>query len=151
MPPTVRFLVVKAVPKPSSSMTERALRRILGSWSGANPVDVIWAEAPPALSFPIEDWVFCGPERTDEGVAYHRPGLHAEMGAWSWKNERGSTTTLALNGRDGNNSAQVSAFCMRLAALVRRARPWRGRDAVCDTRSHPPARGGAARAHGASR
>jgi hypothetical protein len=23
------------------------------------------------------------------------------MGAWSWKNERGFTTTLALNGRDG--------------------------------------------------
>jgi hypothetical protein len=67
----------------------------------ANPVDFIGAEAPLALSFLIEDWGFCGPERTDEGVAYHRPGLHVEMGAWSWKNERGFTTTLALIGRDG--------------------------------------------------
>lgn len=67
----------------------------------ANPVDFIWAAAPAALSFLIEDWGFCGPERTDEGVAYHRPGLHVEMRAWSWKNERGFTTTLALNGRDG--------------------------------------------------
>lgn len=67
----------------------------------ANPVEFIWAEAPPALSFLIEDWGFCGPERTDEGVAYHRPGLHLEIGAWSWKNERGFTTTLVLVGRDG--------------------------------------------------
>ncbi len=67
----------------------------------ADPVSFIWAEAPLALSFLIEDWGFCGPERTGEGVAYHRPGLHVEMGAWSWKNERGFTTTLALIGRDG--------------------------------------------------
>jgi hypothetical protein len=67
----------------------------------ANPVDFIWAEAPVALTFLSEDWGFCGPERTDEGVAYHRPGLHVEMGAWSWKNERGFTTTLTLIGRDG--------------------------------------------------
>jgi hypothetical protein len=67
----------------------------------ADPVAFIWADAPPALTFLTEDWWFCGPERTDEGVAYHRPGLHVEMGAWSWKNERGFTTTLALSGRDG--------------------------------------------------
>lgn len=69
--------------------------------SRANPVDFIWAEAPLALSFLTDDWGFSGPERTDEGVAYHRPGLHVEMGAWSWKNERGFTTTLALVGREG--------------------------------------------------
>jgi hypothetical protein len=67
----------------------------------ANPVAFIWAEAPPALSFLVEDRGFCGPERTDEGVAYHRPGLHVEMRAWSWKNESGFTTTLALVGRNG--------------------------------------------------
>jgi hypothetical protein len=67
----------------------------------ADPVDFIWAEAPPALSFLTEDWRFCGPELTYEGVAYHRPRLHVEMGVWSWKNERGFTTTLALIGRDG--------------------------------------------------
>lgn len=77
----------------------------------ANPVDFIWAEAPRALTFLTDDWGFSGPERTDEGVAYHRPGLHVEMGAWSWKNERGFTTTLALVGREGKQRrASLSAL-----------------------------------------
>jgi hypothetical protein len=54
------------------------------------------------LSFLTEDFGFCGPERTEEGVAYHRPGLHVDMGTWTWKNERGFTTTLARVGRHGS-------------------------------------------------
>jgi hypothetical protein len=67
----------------------------------ADPVAVIWAEAPLALSFLAEDWGFSGPELTADGVAYHRVGLHVEMGYWAWRNERGFTTALAQVGRDG--------------------------------------------------
>ena len=67
----------------------------------ADPVAVIWAEAPLALSFLAEDWGFTGPERTAGGVAYHRPGVHVDMSFWAWKNERGITTTLAKVDRDG--------------------------------------------------
>lgn len=67
----------------------------------ADPVAVIWAEAPLALSFLAEDWGFAGPELTADGVAYHRVGLHVEMGYWGWKNERGFTTMLARVGSDG--------------------------------------------------
>jgi hypothetical protein len=67
----------------------------------AESVAVIWAEAPRALSFQTEDWGFSGPERTEEGVAYHRPGLHVKTGIGAWKNERGFTTTLSRVSRDG--------------------------------------------------
>ena len=40
----------------------------------ADPIAVIWAEAPPALRFLTQNWQFIGPERTADGVAYHRPG-----------------------------------------------------------------------------
>jgi hypothetical protein len=69
--------------------------------SRSSPVAVIWWEAPLALSFLAEDWGFTGPQNTVEGVAYHRPGLHVDMGFWAWKNECGFTTTLALVSRDG--------------------------------------------------
>ena len=55
----------------------------------ADPVAVIWAEAPLALRFLTEDWRFTGPERTAAGIAYHRPGLHVEICFWAWKNECG--------------------------------------------------------------
>src|SRR5260221_5517050 len=67
----------------------------------ADPLAVIWAEAPMAMSFLAEDWGFSGPAVTADGVAYHRVGLHVEMGYWAWKNERGFTTTLAQVGIDG--------------------------------------------------
>jgi hypothetical protein len=67
----------------------------------ADPVAVIWAEASQALSFLTDDCGFAGPERTADGVAYHRLGLHVEMTYWAWKNERGFTTTLTLTGPDG--------------------------------------------------
>jgi hypothetical protein len=64
-------------------------------------VAVIWAEAPGELSFLTEDFGFSGPDRTEDGVVYHRPGLHVEMGTWTWNNERGFTTTLVRVGRHG--------------------------------------------------
>ena len=69
----------------------------------SNPVHVIWDEAPRALSFLIDKCGFAGPELTADGVAYHRPGLPVCMGYWSWKNERGFSTTLAQVSSDGTD------------------------------------------------
>jgi hypothetical protein len=67
----------------------------------ADPVAVIWAVAPPALRFLADDFGFTGPEHTADGVGYHRPGLHVDMGLWAWKNERGFTTALTRVRQDG--------------------------------------------------
>jgi hypothetical protein len=67
----------------------------------ADPSDVIRAEAPAVLRFLAEDWGFTGPELTDDGIAFHRSGLHVHMGFWSWKNESGFLTTLTQTGTDG--------------------------------------------------
>ena len=67
----------------------------------ADPSDVIRAEAPAVLRFLAEDWGFTGPEITDDGIAFHRSGLHIHMGFWSWKNESGFLTTLTQTGADG--------------------------------------------------
>jgi len=72
----------------------------------ADPVAVIWAEAPPALRFLTEDRRFSGPERIADGVAYHRPGLHIEMCFWAWKNECGFTTTLTRVGPNGRQQRE---------------------------------------------
>lgn len=89
----------------------------------ADPVTVIWAEAPAALSFLAEDWGFSGPELTADGVAYHRLGLHVAMRYWTWKNERGFTTTLAQAGTDGaERRAELGAY-MRPPDLARPAPP----------------------------
>jgi hypothetical protein len=73
----------------------------------ADPVAVIWAEAPLALRFLTEDRRFTGPERIPGGVAYNRPGLHVEMGFWAWKNECGFTTTLTRVGPDGRQQREA--------------------------------------------
>jgi hypothetical protein len=77
----------------------------------ADPVAVIWAEAPLALRFLTEERRFTGPERIAAGIAYHRPGLHVEMCFWAWKNECGFTTTLTRVGPDGTQQRE------RLGAL----------------------------------
>ena len=98
-----------------------------------------------ALSFLSDDWGFSGPELTADGVAYHRVGLHVEMGYWAWKNEHGFTTTLAAS--TGPNGAPNLASHMRPVALARPMRPPRRWHAVCHSQAHRPARNGAARSH----
>ena len=66
----------------------------------SDPVAVIKSEAPRALGF-LTDRGFRGPELTVGGVGYHRLGLHVYMEYWSWKNEDGFATTLALVSTDG--------------------------------------------------
>ena len=56
-----------------------------------------------------------GPERTDEGIAYHRPGLHVTVELWAWKNEAGFTTSV--RGVDRLTGAQhwASLGCLYVA------------------------------------
>ncbi len=37
---------------------------------------------------------FLGPERIDDGLAYHRPGLHVRIEFWTWNHEAGFSTTV---------------------------------------------------------
>ncbi|MGH8823343.1 MAG: hypothetical protein ACRDVN_02560, partial [Jiangellaceae bacterium] len=53
------------------------------------PKETIWREGPSAFAFLVDEWEFLGPERTEEGLAYHRSGLHISIGFWAWKNEAG--------------------------------------------------------------
>jgi hypothetical protein len=55
----------------------------------------IWRQGPSAFAFLVDEHGFVGPERTDEGIAFHRPGLHIRIGFWSWKNERGFDTQVS--------------------------------------------------------
>ena len=76
----------------------------------SDQVAVIKSEASRALGF-LTDRGFLGPELTVGGVGYHRLGLHVYMEYWSWKNEHGVTTTLALISADGKQR------CAQLALL----------------------------------
>jgi hypothetical protein len=57
-------------------------------------VEIIWLQGGAAFAFLVDDWDFVGPERTDSGIAYHRPDLHVAMEIWAWKNEAGIDTGL---------------------------------------------------------
>jgi hypothetical protein len=58
------------------------------------PVEIIWQQGREALAFLIDDWDFTGPEHTECGIAFHRPGLHVDMEIWAWKNEAGFDTSV---------------------------------------------------------
>jgi hypothetical protein len=55
---------------------------------------MVWRHGRCAFAFLCEDWNFDGPERTEDGLAYHRPDLHINVAVWAWKNETGFTTSL---------------------------------------------------------
>lgn len=58
------------------------------------PLEIVWQQGAEAFSFLCDDFDFVGPERTDDGIAYHRPDLHVEVVIWAWKNEAGIDTGL---------------------------------------------------------
>ena len=100
------------------------------------------------LSFLAGDWGFSGPELTADGVAYHRVGLHVEMGYWAWKNERGFATTLAQVGSDGTERrAELGVLYAACGLGPAGAAPEGAGNAVCHSQAHRPARHCAARAH----
>ena len=56
--------------------------------------ETLWEQGPSAFAFLTQGWGFTGPERTDNGIAYHRPGLHVTVESWEWKNEAGFSTSV---------------------------------------------------------
>jgi hypothetical protein len=79
----------------------------VGMGRRANPCETLWEQGPSAFAFLAQEWGFTGPERTDEGIAYHRPGLHVTVQLWEWENETGFTTTV--RGVDRLTGAEHSA------------------------------------------
>ena len=71
----------------------------MGRHEGAE--ETIRREGPSEFAFLVDEWGFLGPERTDDGLAYHRSGLHISIGFWAWKNEQGFDTRLSTVDRDG--------------------------------------------------
>jgi hypothetical protein len=57
-------------------------------------VGIIWRQGTEAFAFLIEQWDFLGPERSDDGLAFHRPDLHVAFEIWAWNNEAGIDTTV---------------------------------------------------------
>lgn len=55
---------------------------------------IIWQQGAEAFAFLCEEFGFDGPERTDDGIAFHRPDLHVEFAIWAWKNEAGIDTAV---------------------------------------------------------
>ena len=55
-------------------------------------MEIVWQQGAEAFAFLREEWDFDGPERTDDGIAFHRPDMHIDMQIWAWKNEAGIDT-----------------------------------------------------------
>lgn len=66
------------------TMVRRGDRRGLLAWQDeamgrrADRRDPIWQFGPALFAF-LEEAGFLGPERTEDGLAYHQPGLHIEI------------------------------------------------------------------------
>jgi hypothetical protein len=81
----------------------------------AGPREVLWEEGPSAFAFLVRDWGFLGPERIDDGLAYHRPGLHVRIEFWSWNHEAGFSTMVECAG-DLSARVQVASLgCLYVA------------------------------------
>jgi hypothetical protein len=79
-------------------------------------VDVVWQHGPGAFAFLCGDWNFDGPERTEDGLAYHRHDLHVNIAVWAWKNETGFTTSL-LGPSAADGARRVAALeCLYVTA-----------------------------------
>jgi hypothetical protein len=74
-----------------------------------------WEQARDAFSFLLHEWGFDGPERFEDGMAFHRPDLHVSIEVWSWKNESGFMTTLSTGADAEGVQRSASLACLYLA------------------------------------
>ena len=58
------------------------------------PLDIMWQHGADVFAFLCDEFDFDGPERTEDGIAFHRPDLHVEVVIWAWKREAGMDTGL---------------------------------------------------------
>jgi hypothetical protein len=77
-----------------------------------SPIEIIWQRGAEAFAFLTDDCDFDGPERTEDGIAYHRPDLHVSTQAWAWKREAGITTGIVRVDADTG-----TRYCADLACL----------------------------------
>jgi hypothetical protein len=56
------------------------------------PLEIMWQHGSEVFAFLLEEWDFLGPERTDAGIAFHRPDLHIEVEIWAYRSEAGIDT-----------------------------------------------------------
>jgi hypothetical protein len=80
-----------------------------------DPQGVIWQHAPDAFAFLLQEWDFEGPERTEDGVVYHRPDLHVSVEVWAWKNETGFSTTVRAGSGVDASPHSASLGCLYVA------------------------------------
>ena len=81
----------------------------------ADPSETSWEEGPNAFRNLAQDWGFTGPERTNAGIAYHRPELHVTIELWAWKNEAGFTTHVCGVDRVTGVEHSASLGCLYVA------------------------------------
>jgi hypothetical protein len=81
----------------------------------ADPRETIWEQGPSAFAFLVEEWGFTGPERTDQGIADHRPKLHVTVEHWAWRHEAGFATTVQGVDRRTGTEHTASLGCLYVA------------------------------------
>jgi hypothetical protein len=70
------------------------------------PLEIMWQHGTEAFAFLVDEWDFLGPERTEFGIAFHRPDLHIDVEIWSYKNEAGiGTGVRRVDPRTGEQQA----------------------------------------------
>jgi len=76
--------------------------------------EAIWQEGPTAFAFLVDEAGFLGPERTDTGLAYHRPGLHVRVDLILHHRESEVVTRLSSPNEAGGD-LQASLGCLYVA------------------------------------
>jgi hypothetical protein len=70
------------------------------------PLEIMWHHGTEAFGFLLDEWDFLGPERTEAGIAFHRPDLHVDIEIWAYKNETGIDTGVRrVDPRTGEQQA----------------------------------------------
>lgn len=71
--------------------------------------DPIWQDGPALFAFLVEAG-FTGPERTEDGLAYHRPGLHIETRLVGGPEPQVATTVTAVTSTGEQRWAQLDCL-----------------------------------------
>jgi hypothetical protein len=79
----------------------------------ADPREPIWHDGPELFEF-LLDADFAGPERTDDGIAYHRLGLHIDI-RFHAGHEPVLATTVSHVSPDGTRTRFASLDCLYVA------------------------------------
>ncbi len=73
-------------------------------------MEIIRRDGGRSFAF-LRDAGFKGPEATDDGIAFHRGGLHIELAFYAWKNEAEVVTTVSVD----NPPCHASLDCLYVA------------------------------------